>query len=222
MNKTSFSCRFVNIAARSPGRSIAGPLVVRILTPSSLAIILDNVVLPSPGGRTAEHDQAAPYASWPLLYIFSNFPSLALDRYIPPNNEDAGCTPPLGLPSSDCAVTIRLSSIVPASSPALSLILGTIAAALALSSTSGDSSPVTLSFTHAKPCPTPHPDIPRPISASRAAATSNCYPPAAGEIQARSCDATANRPSIAPSLSFRSRTIRCAVFFRFPAASSRT
>ena len=50
MNSTSFSLRFVSIAARSPARSMAGPDVILISTPISLAIIPASVVLPSPGG----------------------------------------------------------------------------------------------------------------------------------------------------------------------------
>ena len=58
MKRTSPSSRLVSIAARSPGRSIAGPEVMRMFTPISFAIIPDRVVLPKPGGRTA-HGQAA-------------------------------------------------------------------------------------------------------------------------------------------------------------------
>ena len=50
MNSTSRGSRLVRIAARSPARSIAGPLVWRIATPSSLATTPASVVLPSPGG----------------------------------------------------------------------------------------------------------------------------------------------------------------------------
>ena len=38
MKSTSRSCRFVSIAARSPGFSITGPDVVRTGTPSSFAM----------------------------------------------------------------------------------------------------------------------------------------------------------------------------------------
>ena len=38
------------MAARSPPRSMAGPLVSLICTPSSLAMMWASVVLPSPGG----------------------------------------------------------------------------------------------------------------------------------------------------------------------------
>ena len=38
------------MAARSPVRSMAGPLVVRMLAPSSLATTVASVVLPRPGG----------------------------------------------------------------------------------------------------------------------------------------------------------------------------
>ena len=36
--------------ARSPGLSKMGPDVILILTPNSLAIILESVVFPNPGG----------------------------------------------------------------------------------------------------------------------------------------------------------------------------
>ena len=38
------------MAAKSPVRSMAGPLVVRMFAPSSLATTVASVVLPSPGG----------------------------------------------------------------------------------------------------------------------------------------------------------------------------
>lgn len=47
---TSPSLSEVKIEAKSPDFSIAGPDTVLILTPSSLAIISANVVLPRPGG----------------------------------------------------------------------------------------------------------------------------------------------------------------------------
>ena len=50
MNNTSPGCNPDKIAAKSPGRSNEGPDTVLILTSISLAIILDNVVLPNPGG----------------------------------------------------------------------------------------------------------------------------------------------------------------------------
>ena len=50
MNSTSFSLRLVKMAARSPERSIAGPLVSLMETPSSAAMMCASVVLPSPGG----------------------------------------------------------------------------------------------------------------------------------------------------------------------------
>ena len=50
MNRTSRSSRLVRTAARSPGRSTAGPLVYRTFTPSSRPMIEASVVLPSPGG----------------------------------------------------------------------------------------------------------------------------------------------------------------------------
>ncbi len=40
----------MSIAARSPALSIAGPLVILKLTPSSFAIISARQVFPSPGG----------------------------------------------------------------------------------------------------------------------------------------------------------------------------
>ena len=50
IKSTSLSPKLVRMAAKSPCRSIAGPLVTRIFTFSSLAIIFANVVLPRPGG----------------------------------------------------------------------------------------------------------------------------------------------------------------------------
>src|SRR5436190_2140068 len=50
MKRTSFFSRFVRIAARSLGFSSTGPDVWRRLTPSSLAMMCESVVLPSPGG----------------------------------------------------------------------------------------------------------------------------------------------------------------------------
>ena len=50
MNSTSFSLRFVKIAARSPARSMAGPLVTLIADPNSFAMMCASVVFPSPGG----------------------------------------------------------------------------------------------------------------------------------------------------------------------------
>ena len=50
IKSTSFSLRFVSIAARSPALSMAGPDVILISTPSSLAIMPARVVFPSPGG----------------------------------------------------------------------------------------------------------------------------------------------------------------------------
>ena len=49
-NSTSYGCRLVSSAARSPPFSITGPEVTRRPTPSSLAITWLSVVLPSPGG----------------------------------------------------------------------------------------------------------------------------------------------------------------------------
>ncbi len=50
MKTTSPSLSVDRIAARSPARSIAGPLVTRSGAPSSAAMIMASVVLPSPGG----------------------------------------------------------------------------------------------------------------------------------------------------------------------------
>src|ERR1019366_1092719 len=50
MNRMSPARRFVSVPTRSPGFSSAGPLVVRMFTPSSRAISSASVVLPSPGG----------------------------------------------------------------------------------------------------------------------------------------------------------------------------
>ena len=50
MKRMSPARRFVSVPTRSPGFSSAGPLVVRMFTPSSRAISSASVVLPSPGG----------------------------------------------------------------------------------------------------------------------------------------------------------------------------
>ena len=50
MNSTSPGCKPDSILAKSPGLSNDGPETVLILTFISLAIILDSVVLPNPGG----------------------------------------------------------------------------------------------------------------------------------------------------------------------------
>ena len=50
MNNTSFSSKFVNIAAKSPAFANTGPEVILKFTPSSEEIICANVVLPKPGG----------------------------------------------------------------------------------------------------------------------------------------------------------------------------
>ena len=50
MKRTSFFSRLVRIAARSFGFSSTGPEVWRRLTPSSLAMMCESVVLPRPGG----------------------------------------------------------------------------------------------------------------------------------------------------------------------------
>ena len=67
MNRTSRSSRAVRIAARSPARSTAGPLVYRTFTPSSRAMIVASVVLPRPGGpysRTWSAASPLPFAAW--------------------------------------------------------------------------------------------------------------------------------------------------------------
>ena len=50
MKKTSPVSRLERMAARSPGRSRAGPEVTRIFTSNSLAMTPASVVFPSPGG----------------------------------------------------------------------------------------------------------------------------------------------------------------------------
>ena len=50
MNSTSPAFRLVRMDARSPGRSMAGPLVTRMLWPISAAMMPARVVLPRPGG----------------------------------------------------------------------------------------------------------------------------------------------------------------------------
>ena len=48
--KTSFGSRLVSTPARSPGLSSTGPEVILKPTPNSLAIMLESVDLPNPGG----------------------------------------------------------------------------------------------------------------------------------------------------------------------------
>src|SRR6185437_2521828 len=50
MNSTSFGCKLVSCAARSPAFWITGPEVARKPTPISRATICARVVLPRPGG----------------------------------------------------------------------------------------------------------------------------------------------------------------------------
>ena len=50
MKSTSFLSSEVRMPAKSPGLSSTGPLVILKPTPSSLAMMLLSVVLPSPGG----------------------------------------------------------------------------------------------------------------------------------------------------------------------------
>ncbi len=50
MNITSPSLSVESTEARSPARSMAGPLVIRSGFPSSAAMIMAMVVLPRPGG----------------------------------------------------------------------------------------------------------------------------------------------------------------------------
>ena len=50
MKSTSFFSSEVRMPARSPGLSSTGPEVILKPTPSSLAMIFESVVLPSPGG----------------------------------------------------------------------------------------------------------------------------------------------------------------------------
>ena len=50
MNSTSPACRLVRMAARSPVRAMAGPEVVLICAPISLATTAASVVFPRPGG----------------------------------------------------------------------------------------------------------------------------------------------------------------------------
>jgi hypothetical protein len=65
MKSTSPASRFESSAARSPGRSTAGPLVARNWAPSSTATIRASEVLPRPGGPWKEHviEGLAPLAS---------------------------------------------------------------------------------------------------------------------------------------------------------------
>ena len=55
MKRTSPSSRLVRIAARSPARSSAGPLVIRHATSISVATIPARVVLPRPGRPGEQH-----------------------------------------------------------------------------------------------------------------------------------------------------------------------
>ena len=81
MNSTSPSDSEVTRATRSPARSIAGPLVIRIAVPSSAAMIIASEVLPSPGapdsstwsgGRprcwalSSSSDSCSRTRSWPM------------------------------------------------------------------------------------------------------------------------------------------------------------
>ena len=50
IKSTSPSSKLVSIPARSPGLSMIGPVVGRMLTPISSAIIYAKVVFPKPGG----------------------------------------------------------------------------------------------------------------------------------------------------------------------------
>ena len=50
MNSTSLGSNEVRIPAKSPGLSNTGPLVILNPTPSSLAMMFESVVFPSPGG----------------------------------------------------------------------------------------------------------------------------------------------------------------------------
>ena len=50
MKTTSPPFSEVSTEARSPARSMAGPLLIRSGAPSSAAMIIAIVVLPSPGG----------------------------------------------------------------------------------------------------------------------------------------------------------------------------
>src|ERR1700693_3226550 len=50
MKKMSRSSRLVSMEASAPWCSIAGPDVVRMLTPISFAMMFASVVLPRPGG----------------------------------------------------------------------------------------------------------------------------------------------------------------------------
>ena len=77
IKRTSPSSRLVRMAAKSPVRSIAGPLVVLICTPSSLATTVANVVFPKPGGpenkiwsTTSLRARAAPMRIERLSFTF--------------------------------------------------------------------------------------------------------------------------------------------------------
>ena len=63
MKTTSPSCRVDSTAARSPDRSIAGPLVIRSGAPSSAAMIIAIVVLPRPGGPESSTWSGGPAAA---------------------------------------------------------------------------------------------------------------------------------------------------------------
>ena len=80
MKKTSLASRLVRIPARSPARSRTGPDVCFILTLSSLAIIIERVVLPSPGGPKKEHGQGIHHVYLLLQYIVLSYQLFLFDQ----------------------------------------------------------------------------------------------------------------------------------------------
>src|SRR5918994_6153379 len=83
MKSTSPSSRLVRMAARSPARSSAGPLVTRRLTPSSAATIPASDVLPVPGGPAKSRWSTA----WPRCFAApSRISRCSLSRSWPTNS----------------------------------------------------------------------------------------------------------------------------------------
>src|SRR6266513_4340498 len=96
MNNTSLGCKFVRMAARSPGRSRTGPEVWRRLTPISRAMMCASVVLPSPGGpNSSTWSSASPRAraawmkisSWPRIFSCPTY-----SASVPGRSERSNCS----------------------------------------------------------------------------------------------------------------------------------
>src|SRR6266700_1672758 len=85
MNTTSPPASEVSTDARSPARSIAGPLLIRSGAPSSAAMIIAIVVLPSPGGPDS--------STW----------SGALPRRSAPSSTSVSCSRSLAWPTNSAS-----------------------------------------------------------------------------------------------------------------------